>query len=189
MGRLRSPHAAHSSAIIILFVALAGCDTGDRPAAPLPPRSGTGSGRVEPEGCINDVLEAYARYGEEGALDLYAGALHPDYLWHFQPGDVRPGGSPCLDRDEDVAVTGKIFERATLLHLDISAGKWNELCRYNGAPCEGCFETARKYRIMAQFGENGKIHMGREVIVIVVAPDPGIAGRFAILAMHDVDDD
>jgi hypothetical protein len=189
MGRFSSPPAATLSAIIILVISVAGCETGENPAAPGASLSGTGTARVEPEGCIRAVLESYERYEEEGALEIYARALHPGYRWHFQPGDVPPGARRFLDKEEDVAVTGRIFGRATLLHLDISPGRWHELCEYNGGTCEGCYETARRYSIMAQFGENEKIHAGSDVVVIVVAPDPMLTGSFAILAMHDVDDD
>lgn len=183
-------HLPDAAIIIILTImtVCAGCAPGDHPLGP----AGVFSDAVlivEPEGCIGAVLECYEDFADPGAISKYAGVLHPDYRWYFQPKDVEPGKRPYLEREEDIVVTGKIFASATILLLDISPGVWHVLCDYEGLPCEDCFTTTRNYMIVAQFGERGRIHRGNDVVVIVAVPDPDFPERFVIRAMYDVDDD
>jgi hypothetical protein len=172
-------------AILIVF---AGCTPGDRPVGPEGVLTEVAA-MTDPEECIDAIVEAYEQYRDPDAVSKYAGALHPDYRFHFQPKDVAPGRRPFLDREEDIIVTGRIFANATLLFLDISDGVWHELCDYEGLPCEGCLTTTRKYFIMAQFGADGKVHRGTDLVVIIAVPDPDFPERFMIRAIYDVDDD
>ena len=169
------------------MIAGAGCAPGDRPVGPGGDLSAAVF-RAEPEACIDAVLECYENFTDPDAVARYAGVLHPDYIWHFQPKDVQPGKRPYLDREEDVTVTGRIFASATILLLDISPGEWYELCDYEGMPCEYCWTTTRKYMITAQFGEGSRIHRGNDTVVIIAVPDPDFPERFVIRAMYDVDD-
>jgi hypothetical protein len=187
MGHRNHPPAAVIITLTVIFT-FAGCAPGDHPLAP----AGVVSEAVlavEPEQCIDEVLRCYAGHADPDAISRYAGILHPDYAFHFQPKDVTPGERPFLDREEDILVTGRIFASATFLFLDISPGTWFVLCDYEGLPCEGCFTTTRKYSIIARFGEGAKIHRGSEIVVIIAVPDPDFPERFVIRAMYDIDDD
>jgi hypothetical protein len=170
-----------------ILIALTGCSPVDRPVGPEGTMTAV-EARIDPEQCIEAILEAYGDYDNPDAVSKYAGALHPDYRFHFQPKDVAPGKRPFLDREEDISVTGRIFANATLLFLDISDGAWYELCDYEGLPCEGCWTTTRKYYIAAQFGSGGKVHRGSDLVIIIAVPDPDFPERFVIRAIHDVDD-
>ena len=174
--------------ILTITITFAGCAPGDRPLGP----GGTLAdevARIEPEQCIDAILECYSDFADPDAVSKYAGVLHPDYRFHLQPKDVQPGGRPFLDREEDIAVTGKIFANATILLLDISDGVWHELCDFEGLPCEGCYTTTRSYFILAQFGVDTKIHRGDDTVIMVAVPDPDFPERFVIRAIYDVDDD
>ena len=187
MGRKSYPPAAAFIIILTIMIAGAGCAPGDRPVGPGGDLSAAVF-RAEPEACIDAVLECYENFTDPDAVARYAGVLHPEYIWHFQPKDVAPGSRPYLDREEDVTVTGRIFANATILLLDISPGEWYELCDYEGMPCEDCWTTTRKYMITAQFGEGSRIHRGNDTVVIIAVPDPDFPERFVIRAMYDVDD-
>lgn len=186
MGHRSYPPAAAIIIILTIMTASEGCAPGDHPFGPGRALSGA-TIMVEPEGCIGAVLECYEDFDDPDAISKYAGVLHPDYRWYFQPKDVLPGERPYLEREEDIAVTGKIFASATILMLDISPGVWYVLCDYEGMPCEGCFTTTRNYLLVAQFGEGGRIHRGEDVVVIIAVPDPDFPERFVIRAMYDID--
>ena len=188
MGTRLHPPDAILTIIFFLAIMLAGCSPGERPVGPEGDLAAIGP-TVDPEGCIRAILKAYVEYGSDDALSRYAGVLHPDYRFHFQPGDVTRGERPYLDREEDIAVTAKIFANATFLFLDISEGEWYRLWNFDNEPCEGCFTTTRKYAIIAQFGEYGKIFRGTDIITIIAVPDPDFPDRFVILAIFDIDDD
>lgn len=188
MGRKSYLPSAAFIIILTIIIAGAGCEPGDIPVGPGGDLSAADF-RDEPEGCIDAVLECYENFTGPDAVAKYAGVLHPDYRWYFQPKDVAPGRRPYLDREEDVSATGRIFANATILQLDISPGIWYELCELEEMPCEGCWTTTRKYMIIAQFGESGRIHRGNDIVVIIAVPDPDFPERFVLRAMYDVDDD
>ncbi len=150
MGHRSYPPAAAIIIILTIIIAVAGCAPGDHPVGPAGTLSDAAL-MVDPEGCIGAIRDCYEDFTDPDAISKYAGVLHPDYRWHFQPQDVEPGKRPYLDREEDIAVTGKIFASATILLLDISPGVWYALCDFEGLPCEGCFTTTRNYLIIAQF--------------------------------------
>ena len=187
MGQRNHPPVAIDVIILTILIACAGCTPGDNPVSSVWALSEKAM-MIEPEGCIGAVLECYGEFTDPDAVSKYAGLLHPGYRWYFQPKDVQPGKRPYLDREEDIAVTAKIFASASILLLDISLGVWYPLCDYEGLPCERCFTTTRKYMIIAQFGEGGRIHRGNDVVVIIAVPDPDFPDRFVIRAMYDVDD-
>ncbi len=174
--------------ILTIMIAFAGCAPGERPLGPGGTLSDAVS-RIEPEKCIDAILECYKDCAGPDAVSKYADILHPDYRFYLQPKDMRPGKRPFLDREEDIAVTGKIFANASILLLEISDGEWYELCDFEGLPCEGCYTTTRRYFIIAQFGEGGRIHRGNDTVVIVAFPDPDFPDRFVIRAIYDIDDD
>lgn len=173
--------------ILTIIIVFAGCAPGDRPLGPGGKLSDAVA-RIEPEQCIKAILECYSDCADPDAVSKYAGLLHPEYRFYLQPEDVQPGKRPFLDREEDIAVTGKIFANATILLLDISDGEWYEICDYEGLPCEGCYTTTRNYFILAQFGVDTKIHRGDDTVIIIAVPDPDFPDRFVIRAIYDIDD-
>ena len=188
MGRRHRPPAVVLTVLVITAAKLTGCSPGERPAGPEGTVAAIGPA-IDPERCIRAIMEAYEEYGDPGAVAKYAGVLHPEYRFHFQPGDVTRGKRPYLDREEDIIVTGRIFASSTFLYLDISEGAWYRLWYLHNEECEGCYTTTRNYTIIARFGENGRTYRGTDVITIIAVPDPGLPDRFVIRAIYDIDDD
>ncbi|MBN1885471.1 MAG: hypothetical protein JW876_08115 [Candidatus Krumholzibacteriota bacterium] len=162
-------------------VALAGC--GEDSA--VEPRDGSLAAwpdRTEREDCIETILLAY----EHRDAGRYADLLHPDFEWHLQPGDAGVFGVSSWDKSMEFQLTGRLFDLAIMLELTIQPAGWDTISTVGAVPCPGCLKTTRPYEIRAQLEANGTIHVGNDLIQVIVAPDPDEPGKWQIRYMFDL---
>ncbi len=139
---------------------------------------------------IKTVVLCYENPKEGTSEAKYNALLHSLYYFKLHESDVIPGGSPILDRAQDIVSTEFIFEATTLLELTVTeTGSWYEYPEIEGEPCENCWETTRQYFVRAQFGDETTILQSppeRAFVIIIAVPDENDATKWTLRAMFDL---
>ena len=140
---------------------------------------------------VRTLVLCYDNPSFDDVMTRYENLLHSEYFFRLSPEDVEPGDPLIITRAEDIAISEAIFERQTMLELDIAAtGAWYDQDEIDGAACTGCRSTMRLYFIRAQFGRDATVYQcspGGAFVTIVIAPDESDSSKWVIRAIYDLE--
>lgn len=182
--------------LILAFLLLPGCIFGpDEEKEQKKDDASTCEAAIEQEIVIKNLVYAY----NSRDIACLSENLHPDYTFLLQPKDSLPGGKDFYTRDEDIAITEKMFLAARGLHPDpmmalrklqlkIYPGLWSEVAEVSGEPCEDCWQTTREYYLALAFVNDDRTYIANELVRFTVKPHmQGEAKIYRLLRCEDIE--
>jgi hypothetical protein len=159
---------AFLSLAVFALIGYSGCILSPDEEPPPPKPDPTYKSLTDKENIIWNLQQCYKDRNKTRFDEL----LHPDYVWYNQVGETPE----YLNRAQDVAQTGKLFDAADNqpnidskwwlealdLWIDQKAVYWTQIYEIEGVACDDCWETQRAYSITARLNGGTTTWVGND---------------------------